>query len=714
MAPGRPGTAVGLSHCNDYMETNPLKLGAEHVPFPCSLLELVLDRYAEPPGMGSNPHPMQLDELLEYLKSIDNFNLSPWVAIVGQTEAIGDPATPSREQVAILRWLGKALEIWEKQFPLEGRIAAQVRRLKPLSAALAITDPRFMQPGNHPLHQLLDNMQARAIGWQSRLDRVGAILEQQVTRAVDQSRGWFDNHSTDLAGICTEFSAAAERDQARAQRMVQRVVEAETGKVKTASAKQGAARMINALLEKYPAPEEIGEFIKGPWYTSAQLLLLKYGPDCEQWEEMSATTETLLDSLQSLEEAQEARRQHIFAVVTQLPRDMRRWLLSLHHDTEAVNEAMGLVERAHLRILRRQPLELQRIAPIVVTGEHINAGEEQSPNTLKNWQEGQWFSIDSDEGILRVQLVLKVAQSQQLLFTNMAGIKVLQLSFAQFNRYLDEGKVKALYSGASFSLCLAYAVGIDSLEILDALVSALSEAEPASGPSYEPEPEPVRASGSKPELEQESEPNPERELEPESQPEPAPAQETSEQEDPSHPLHGLNSSTEAPKEGWDLSKQRPVDNKPWSSGGFLIEQAEEIKARGGYLTQQSTEIAAGVDHFAGQEQNGDTGAGHLTEKARDNDAGDSPSTEQEPKRQIKLPMGTWLGFHDGETPLMARLAVHDPEEGYYIFVNRNGVKMRQVSSQELHQLIDRGLVDILETSSNFRDEVTEVRKKLDQ
>ena len=106
----------------------------------------------------------------------------------GQTEAIGDPATPSREQVAILRWLGKALEIWEKQFPLEGRLAAQVRRLKPLSAALAIMEPWFMQPGAHPMHQLLDNIQARSIGWQSRLDRAGAILEQQVTRAVDQAR----------------------------------------------------------------------------------------------------------------------------------------------------------------------------------------------------------------------------------------------------------------------------------------------------------------------------------------------------------------------------------------------------------------------------------------------------------------------------------------------------------------------------------------------
>jgi len=40
--------------------------------------------------------------------------------------------------------------------------------------------------------------------------------------------------------------------------------------------------------------------------------------------------------------------------------------------------------------------------------------------------------------------------------------------------------------------------------------------------------------------------------------------------------------------------------------------------------------------------------------------------------------------------------------------------MRQVSSEELLKLIDTGLVDILETNSNFRDEVTEVRKKLDQ
>ena len=41
-------------------------------------------------------------------------------------------------------------------------------------------------------------------------------------------------------------------------------------------------------------------------------------------------------------------------------------------------------------------------------------------------------------------------------------------------------------------------------------------------------------------------------------------------------------------------------------------------------------------------------------------------------------MGAWLGFHDGETPLMAKLAVHDPGSDTYIFVNRQGIKMREI------------------------------------
>ena len=89
------------------------------------------------------------------------------------------------------------------------------------------------------------------------------------------------------------------------------------------------------------------------------------------------------------------------------------------------------------------------------------------------------------------------------------------------------------------------------------------------------------------------------------------------------------------------------------------------------------------------------------------------SSDSEPELRLDLQMGAWLGFHDGDTPLMAKLAVHDPEEDIYIFVNRSGIKMRQISGAALRALVSRGLVDILQTTSNFREEVNDVRKKLD-
>lgn len=706
MAPGARRTAVGLSRCNDYKEVNPLNLGAEHVPFPCSLRELVLDRYAEPPGVGGNAHPMRVDELVEYLKEIDDFSISPWVAIIEKTEAIGDPATPSREQTAALRWLGKALELWEKQFPLEGRLATQVRRLKPLSAALAITDPKFMQPGAHPLHQLLDTIQARAIGWQSRLDRVGTALEQQVIKAIDESRGWFDDNSRDLTGVCSEFSAAAERDQARAQRMIQRVVETEAGKARTAAAKQEAARMINAALEKYPAPEEIGEFVKGPWYTSAQLLLLKFGADSEHWQNMSATTETLLDSLQSLEDVQDQRRQHIFEVVTQLPKDMRRWLLSLHHDTEAVNEAMGLVEYAHLHILRGQPIDLQSIEPIVVESEHVTDGAAEHLNALKKWSHGQWFSVDSGTGSQRVQLVLKTEPSQQLLFTNMAGIKALQLSYSEFSQLMAQRKVVALYSGASFSLCLAQAAGVDSVEILAALASAMgvSISEPAAEPEPEPELTPkqeleqlLSEHTGKQKSEQVSEEMPEQE------PEQPPEQEDSQQQDIVE--FEPEEQNDTPEYSLEQKEEPPASGK--ADKGFLSDQAEEIKAQEGHVVQQPAGSDAESIDFPKLTAFEEESRKFISENVSEGVSPDQSVVHGDTdEREINLPMGVWIGFHDGETPMMARLAVHDPDDDNFIFVNRKGVKIRQVSRQEMLTLIDQGLLEILEAKSNLKKEVT--------
>jgi hypothetical protein len=97
------------------------------------------------------------------------------------------------------------------------------------------------------------------------------------------------------------------------------------------------------------------------------------------------------------------------------------------------------------------------------------------------------------------------------------------------------------------------------------------------------------------------------------------------------------------------------------------------------------------------------------QEARDESASVAGTNEE-----LNLPMGTWLGFHDGDQPLMAKLAAHDRQKDNYIFVNRKGIKILQLSKQVLLQMIDDDLVDILQTKSTFRDAVTQAQRQSEE
>ncbi|MDG1066642.1 MAG: DUF1631 family protein [Luminiphilus sp.] len=85
--------------------------------------------------------------------------------------------------------------------------------------------------------------------------------------------------------------------------------------------------------------------------------------------------------------------------------------------------------------------------------------------------------------------------------------------------------------------------------------------------------------------------------------------------------------------------------------------------------------------------------------------------------KLQIPMGTWLGFHDRDPPLMAKIVACDLEKNSYIFTNREGIKMRELTVPQLVALIDRDMVDILERKTNFRETVSQLfqqQERLDQ
>lgn len=424
-------------------------------------------RYTTPASTAPGMQPMNLRKLIGYLRSSGNLELTPLQSILAQAATVRDPAMPTAEQMAILEWLGAAFEQWERDFPLEEPLRSEMRRLKPLAAKLAVTDPDFLTPGGHPLHLLLDSLQLTAVGWQARLGRVGEALHKQLVNTVDAALASFEDPDVDLPALCNRVVATAGRDLARASRMMQRMIETEQGRIKTAEAKRVAADMINSSLEEFPMPSAIGSFLKGAWYESAQLVLLKFGAESQQWAQMVATTATLLDSVQAPREDEEdpGRRQHLFEIITRLPRELRRWLLSLQHDSGAIGSAMAVVEHAHMQILRKRPLQLEHTEKIPV------ARADAAPEPPAAAVEGQWFCMDRDKGnTLRVCLVMRIEDTGELLFANQVGLKVLRQHYQDFADLLQARKVSKLDSGASFSRCLAAAAGIETVDDLEKLL----------------------------------------------------------------------------------------------------------------------------------------------------------------------------------------------------------------------------------------------------
>jgi hypothetical protein len=537
------------------LEAAQLKLTTEHFPLPRSLRPQVLEKYGQGPAVAEH-QALSEEDLLDYLRRNEDHQGLPLQALQDQLDAMGDPAEPSTEQRAILQWMGNALQAWEDGYPLAQPLAQSLKPLRSLASALAITDAIFLQPGAHPLHQFLDELVMCAIGWHPQLGRAGDALLKRTERAAGELLEWFTDMDTDLAAISDEFCRDCERDRKRAQRMSRRTAETEVGRAKALDARRQAALMINDNLAQHKAPEEVGEFLKGPWFASAQLVLLKFGENSSQWAGMTDSTWLMLQSLQPPEEINEEQRREMFEAATRTPRDLKRWLLSLHHDSAAADEAVSQIEFAQMRLLRQQPLELQQIAPIETEGAEARTSDRAE--TLQAIREGQWFAIDVGDGIpQRVHLTLNLQQQQKLVFTNHVGLKALELDYARFEELLTQRLVKRLHYHASFSSCLAGAAGIDSVEALQQLLSVGSE-----------------------------------------------------------------------------------------------------------------------------------------------DAGSIGTLE----------MGAWLGFHDGDTPMLAKVAVHDQQSNRYTFVNREGIKLRELSGDELASLMERGLVDVLEARSSFRGQVRQTRE----
>ncbi len=697
MAHNTAGLALGLFYFSPYLEVKQLNQLLEQVPASHSLLELVKNLYSPENRNEEEDQTLELSELLGYLNNIESCEHGTLNAILNQTEEIGDPGLPSNDQQAIFMWLDEAFLRWQTQFPVEQPLASELSRLQPLAAALAVSEPSFLTPGTHNFHLLLDTLHESAVGWQKKLGRAGQSVERELKATVEKSRGWWSDDSADLGSIYDHVAKRTDKAHSRAKKMSQRAIETEQGRLKILQAKTLVARMINSLLKSHLATPEIASFLKGPWYESGQLVMLRFGADSKQWAAMSKVTESLVLSLQSQtadsgkSDQKGNHRQKVFTVITKLPRELRRWLLALQHDEDSINQAIDAIERTHMAVLRQQGIDLVKIDPIPLDSMSTEEASEATLAYISKIEPGQWFIDFSDRtDPLRMQLALILEPEKLLLFTNQAGIKVKLEGFSSFFDAIEAGNCRALYHDSTFSRALiAAAKSTIKSEAEKARTELESRKIPAQSPATD------------------------------SQSIQAEVQSAEDQEQLQREYDAANKAKlerqkirKIQREQAVLDqrkKQKELDDK------FLSEQAEtqrtlreQAEARRRKLDKEAAE------HLRNEEYQQRKRERERTREALLSIASESASMthgQQRLENEFNLSTGTWVGFHDGATPLLAKLAVHDKDGDVYTFVNRTGVKQRELGAKELGALMERGLVDVIQTRSTFREEVIRKQNK---
>lgn len=354
------------------------------------------------------------------------------------------------EAWAVIGSIGDCTKMISSLAPLSIEVDQQVRFALPILAAELIKHPDLPFREGASILTLLDHLVDATLGWDSTLERGGERIYKKLQETIDQVR----LPNADIAALDEEVVTFFDKERGRISKLEERLAATETGQLRTQQSKVIAATMINQAMEGKQLTESIVDFLKGPWYDSAQLIVLTKGLDSEEWFRASKMTETIIWTYQPFEgENAETEKQRLYRIIEHLPGEIHDLLVALKHSDDAAASELDAIESDHVSIISGQELEYVEFEPIEYEDEGPSRAKASRAHLrrLNNLEPGQWFTYDYEHLSIRLKLVLKLEDIHQMLFTNRNGMKVMQRSFEEVAQYLTSGIMKPLSADAVFS-----------------------------------------------------------------------------------------------------------------------------------------------------------------------------------------------------------------------------------------------------------------------
>ncbi len=417
---------------------------------PQTVRDALRGHYIRQPGQDDNTGQAALTE---FLRSIPQENLIDDLLLVDLIIHAHPDWRLTDDDKAILISVDDCNKMIFRLTEFTPEIQSQLRQLIPELACQLLTNPAMAtDPASSSILSLLDLLVEASVGWTDDLGRAGQQLLTKIEETVTAIRLGNDDYPT----LQTELTELLAKDQNRVNKLEERLIASETGRLRSQRSKIEAARLINEYVKDKSLTPAIISFLRGPWYDSLQLLLLRSGLDSPDWFRAGKLTETLVWTYQPIgnedPEARKRDQQRLYRIIENLPGEIRELLLAL--EAGAADQALSTIEDEHVQIMSGFELEMEQTPPIDIDEEAFTQATTVSRILLRKvtrLEPGQWFIFEEAGREVRIKLVLMLSDVKQLVFTNRNGMKALQKSFDEMAYYLSSSVIRPINHQKVFS-----------------------------------------------------------------------------------------------------------------------------------------------------------------------------------------------------------------------------------------------------------------------
>ena len=235
---------------------------------------------------------------------------------------------------------------------LDAVMKAQLARLQIPLLKVALADKTFFSHGGHPARRLLNEMASAGLGWHDG-DSGSGILLTKITKLVGQVLEGYESDASIFTDLLTDFVSFTEKEQRRAALLEQRIIDAESGKAKSESARESVEAALADVVAGLTLPEGVATLINEAWGNVLLLICLKHGVESHHWSEGVDTARDIVWSVG--DDLGQDGRSRLLKMLPSLLKRIRLGLESISYNPFEMQKLLQELEKLHLAQLTAKP-----------------------------------------------------------------------------------------------------------------------------------------------------------------------------------------------------------------------------------------------------------------------------------------------------------------------------------------------------------------------